>query len=189
MDSARTNLLIGIWLFAAAITLCVLLQPQGLRLDFGLSYYGSQPLTVLPFALGVGGGALLLWSSAGFELPGFLRRTMRLFAICLVGVLLTPYRAGPVFDDLHTAIGSLAFLLALLQVAWIAARYRPRGVHLLDLALQLVAGVACALWVPTKTGYLLEAQLVFLAAWANSMLRIVDRPAAAAAEGASLEAA
>ena len=44
------------WLFAAAITLCALLQPQGLRLDFGLSYYGSQPLTVLPFALGVGGG-------------------------------------------------------------------------------------------------------------------------------------
>lgn len=170
--SVRRLLLLGAGAFLASIVVCIALDPDGLRLDFGLSYYGTRWSTVIPFALGSLAVAVSLWLAAGHSAdvaPPLLRRSLQVFAVLLVGVIATPYNAGSLVDVAHTVIGAAAFVIALGQTAWITWRTRWRVDNVLALVVLVVAGVLCALWVPSRHGWLIEAQLVYLVCWLRTI--------------------
>ena len=64
LGTARQRFLAGSLAFALGLFVCVVIKPDGLRLDFGISYYGNFAVTVVPYTIGLIATAIALWSSA-----------------------------------------------------------------------------------------------------------------------------
>jgi hypothetical protein len=168
----------GISAFVLGMAVCIAIEPAGLRLDFGISYYGTRLATVAPFSAGILGFALAGWLSAraiADQAPDLVTWSLQAFSVLLVGVVLTPYSAGPLFDAAHTWIGSIAFVIALGETVFIVVDASWRADAVVLLCVMLVAGWLCAHWVPMRHGWLIEAQFVYLGCWAIALTGYLRR--------------
>lgn len=158
---------------------CILIKPQSLGINDGLSYFGNYKETLLPFA-----GALLL--SAYFIsllipklpssklFPDRVKQGFGIIAICLVALLLAPSRGGLVIDNLHRLFGTGIFIteLSMTYYWWVyAQKDRPL---LILLWIEFIMGVASAIYVPAPHGFLLQTQLIFQAAFMASMSKALN---------------
>jgi hypothetical protein len=171
LKTASSKFLVASGLFVVAMMACLILRPEGLTIDFGISYYGTMVSTAIPYSIGLLSCAVLLWSTSGhegLEFPPAYRWSLRVFAVLLIGVMLTPYNVGWWFDKVHTTVGSIAFVIAILQVGWLAISSNFDRRFSLDWIVMFLAGALCAWWVPQRHGYLIEAQFAFLIAFGHA---------------------
>lgn len=198
-------------LFGGLLT-CLVLRPEGLATNDGLSYYGTFLDTIVPYGVallgcaicchraarmlgddthegdnGERGGSAAAGPSTSGDVDGIrtVRRGLETFAVLLVGLFLTPYTVAPWVEDLHMSLGAALFAGQLLLSFWVAARLRfaPWAV-LLTLA-ELVAGIACAVYLSPPQGLLTQSQLVFQLAFGVLLVRVLSAfrvPGPAAAE-------
>jgi lipid-A-disaccharide synthase-like uncharacterized protein len=174
-DSAVSALAKGQVMLFGGVLGCVVLLPGGLSANNGISYYGVHLLTVPVLAV-----ALL--SAAGYTRrglrllapvtpgPDFLRRSADAFAVLLVGILLTPYTVGMVMDWTHRGIGSALFVLQLVLGARLVGWTRD-AVAAAFWGVQLLGGVASAVYVLRAQGYELETQTLFQLGFGALVLR------------------
>ncbi|MGA8015696.1 MAG: hypothetical protein WCB85_07245 [Candidatus Dormiibacterota bacterium] len=158
----------GLTLGAAMLAVCILIRPQSLRVDYGLSYLGVFTDTIVPYAVAFVGAAYCLWRASqlatDFDHGLIVGRSLKIMAFQLIGLLLTPYTR---FGDVHEFFGSTLFLvqlgLACLAIKWLGGSDR----HLALLTgIMLLSGLAAAYYVPQSRGFELQTQVVFqLAFW------------------------
>jgi hypothetical protein len=160
---------------------CILVRPEGLGTNNGISYYGTRWPTFAPYAfalLGVGFFTRRALRAIAPVLPGDRARP-RLdltlmadwFLAMVTGVALTPYTFGTLFDWAHTIISTLLFLYQVVLSVQLV-RWTDGGTpSLLFLLLELVGGVIAARYVLPKDGYLLHGQVVFQIGFGGLVLR------------------
>lgn len=152
------------------IAICVLIKPASLSINEGISYFGNYKETLLPYS---GAYVLTAWFlyQATNKLPSgrffgkHIRQALDLIAILIVSLILVPSNGGATMDWIHRGIGSTIFSLELLMSAywWLSAK--KESLMLAFLLIEFFAGVASAFYVPSAGGFLLQAQLIFQAAY------------------------
>jgi hypothetical protein len=158
----------GLALTAVMLAVCILIRPESLRVNYGVSYLGVSTTTIVPYAIGLVGAAFCIWRASdlvadlGHSL--IVSRAMKVIAFQMIGLLLTPYTR---FDAEHIFFGSTLFLVQLglagLAIKWQGAS--DRNIPLLT-GVMVLSGVAAAYYLPQVRGFELQAQLIFqLAFW------------------------
>lgn len=164
----------GLILVMALFGVCVLIRPHGLVADHGLSYYGGYWNTLPPYALALLTSCLIYWNSADRIATTFSRHkklfsfSLRIMALLCVGLLITPHSR---LHPFHVAFGATLFALQLIiaLVLVYANRYERRLV-LLTLV-QFCSGLAAMYYLPSKTGWLLESQIIYQLAFGFLLYR------------------
>lgn len=159
--------------FYVFLVIAILLKPAGLAANDGISYFGIYKSTFLPYAASLLGSAYFSIQSADritnsdYHLLAWWLQTMALLS---VGIVITPYAAGHLMDYLHTAFGSILFAGQLLISIWLTSRVGHKTWPLMLTLVELIAGIASAIYLRPTHGFLLQAQVVFQAAFGGLLL-------------------
>ena len=94
----------GLTLAAVMLAVCIVIRPQSLRVDYGLSYLGVFTDTIVPYAVALLGVAYCMWRASelvtDFDHGLIIGRSMKIMACQLIGLLVTPYtRFGDAVGD------------------------------------------------------------------------------------------
>ncbi|HTH71884.1 MAG TPA: hypothetical protein VL737_00795 [Candidatus Pristimantibacillus sp.] len=101
--------------FVMAAVLCLLINAKVLFTSDGISFYGNFRNTIVPYVVGL---ALSGWflARAADHLPAdgrenrLLRTALRISAISLMGIIITPSFAGGLTSFVHVSFGGFLFL-------------------------------------------------------------------------------
>jgi len=155
---------IGQACFYLGILLCISIRPEGLSANAGISYYGVYKVTILPFILAVLGPGIFC-VRAGLQLDAknfkFLRNSLIVIGVLMIGILLTPDTLSIFVADLHQGIGSLLFISQLIISAWITHKLNYDLRAILLVLIELTGGVLAYIYLKPINGYLLQSQVLF----------------------------
>lgn len=169
------HVIFGMTLAAAMLAVCIVIRPQSLRVNYGVSYLGISLSTIVPYAVALLGAALCVWRAsdllAELDHGPVISRLMKVMALQLVGLLLTPYTR---FDAAHIFFGSTLFLMEL-GLAFLAIRWLGDGDRRIPVltGIMVASGIAAAYFLPQKQGFELQAQLVFQLAFWMLVIRLL----------------
>ncbi len=156
------------------LAVSVLLLPEGLTVDHGMSYFGNSGRTLVPHVFGLVSSGALAWYAARFLTePALkpLRRSLQMFSLLTLGLAVTPSMYDERFSLVHKTFGSLLFTLQFGTAIWIMAITKRDPVKMVLFIVLLVAGTLCALYLKPVSGYLLQSQVVFQLAFGLLILR------------------
>jgi hypothetical protein len=163
---------------------CISLVPKGLWENYGLSDYGLDPLTLVPYAL-----ALLLCGYFLFKAAAALPKekrslssVMRVMAVLILGILVTPPEPDSDLQLIHDCLAMLLFGSQFLMAAWLA------GVEMRDLASGMLFGAVLVFGLVSLFAFLgminvfLEGQLLFQLGFAELTIRYLVTQTRAASD-------
>lgn len=159
--------------FYLGLIVCVIIKPHGLATNDGISYYGIYRETVLPYAFALLGAAYFCLQASGeladshFQL---LRNWLKIMAILLAGLVVTPYAAGTWVDYLHTTFGTILFAGQLLFSIWLIWQLHNKVWAIVLTVIEFFAGVASAIYLKPTHGLLLQTQVIFQLAFGALLL-------------------
>ncbi|HEY6798418.1 MAG TPA: hypothetical protein VI248_27380 [Kineosporiaceae bacterium] len=146
------------------VGLCSAIEFTSSTRSDGLSWFGANRRTVLPFVVGMAAVAGLQWHAAA-RLPrtGALRGTrslLRASAVLLIGILATPYVVGVWVEAVHEVLAGGLFLLQLVFAVRYWAAHRTAVLAALTVV-QVVAGMLALAAVLGLQDDLFHAQVAF----------------------------
>lgn len=163
MRSAVRSIVYGQLFLYVGLVVCVLLKPTGLSTNNGISYYGVYRETFFPYAVGLLGAAYFAVRAIDHLPTGekVVQQSLKLYAPLVVGIVITPYAVGRWMDYLHTICGATLFSLQLALSCWLVWRLRYAWWGVALVSVQLLAGIASAIYLKPPHGLLLQSQLLF----------------------------
>jgi len=173
MDKVVRSVLFGQLFFIGGLLVCVILKPEGLAANDGISYYGIYERTFFPYAVGLLGSAYFLARAASSVMsPALrpLRLSFRTYVPLVVGIVFTPYAAGRYMDYLHTVCGSALFSLQLILSGWLIWQLRYAWWAVALTVMECIAGVLSAVFLRPPHGFLIQSQVVFQLAFGALVL-------------------
>ncbi|MFA5004426.1 MAG: hypothetical protein WC498_04090 [Candidatus Saccharimonadales bacterium] len=160
MKPAAKTILWGQLCLLVGLALCAIIRPEGLTTNNGISYYGIFHQTVVPYMLGLLGAAYFC-SRAADKLPSPLNTALRISALLIVGIVVTPYAVASWVDYLHTAFGSALFSLQLVLSGWVVWKLKLPWWGIVLFAIEFGAGVLSASYLNPTSGFLIQSQAIF----------------------------
>lgn len=149
--------------FYGGLLFAVILRPQGLDANSGISYYGIFAQTFVPFEISLLGAAVFTWLCAEHITEAALRpiRSVLFYvAVCTCVVAATPY-SNEILNIIHRLAGTLLFSMQLLLSFWLIAKLHRALWALLLVTAEILAGIACAIYLFPVHGYLMQSQVLF----------------------------
>jgi hypothetical protein len=121
-------LVLGQGLFALMMLSCVAIEPSWLAVKRGLSYYGNEAATIVPYTFGfvfaIALGAVgLARLRAGARGSDRLRAAVGALLALMIPIPLTPYSVDIAVDWLHICATTVLFLAGLVLGAWLVFTY------------------------------------------------------------------
>lgn len=162
--------------FYASLILCILLRPQGLYANEGISYFSAQSLTILPYCAGMLAMAWFAWRIAdklAAEGLDKLQRWFRLMAALIVCVVLVPFTFNDAIRTLHTWLSSALFLTELAFLFRLAFKLKPDKTNKTFLALSVGAIIVTLSYLNPTKGYLIAGELLFQAIFGIAVFRFL----------------
>lgn len=150
--------------FYVGLLIAVVLRPAGLSANSGISYYGIFAQTFIPFEVSLIGAAICTWFCARYITETGLRPirdSLFVIAVLTCIVAITPYSYANLMNTIHRMAGTLLFTLQLILSFWLIVKLHHVLWTILLTAAELVAGIACALYLYPTHGYLFQAQVLF----------------------------
>ncbi len=152
--------------FLAMMAACFAIEPSWLALKRGLSFYGNQLQTVVPYSLGF---ALSVGLSAGgialLAPIDVSAKRLRIGLAALLGLMalipLTPYSVDLVFDYVHIGISAALFGAGLLFGLWLALRVLRRRIAYGAVSAQFAAGLLALTAQLGWHDYMIPSELAF----------------------------
>lgn len=177
-ETRRPSRYIGFGLLGAMIllALCVFIRPDSLRVNYGLSYFGIFVSTVIPYSAAFLLYAFSLWKASDItledvRLSNVYSWVMKIMAIQVVGLILTPYNR---LYDIHVFFGaglfSLQLLLSLALLKWLVSNWINIGLFLIE----FLSGLASLYFLPLSQGLLLQTQVIFQLAFGILLFRVLS---------------
>ena len=162
-------------IFFVAITWCVVIYDGPTAQNDGISFYGVYAPTIAILIGGYGAAAVgLWWMSVRLRLEEGLARTglgLRLIAIGLGLLLVTPFDRGPVWNWTHMTFGVTIALIQLAVSVRLLREYQSWGA-VVGFSVQLLGGVLAALSLPDwRFEFLLLGQIVYQIGFAWCMFQ------------------
>ncbi|MDA8373196.1 MAG: hypothetical protein M0Z91_02895 [Actinomycetota bacterium] len=153
---------------AMAVTLvaCMGVSYSQAASTYGVSYYGVHLDTLWILALGFIATSYLLYRSAKSidpaSPPAGVSLSLKVLAVGLIALLLTPYTAGTFFNWTHMIIGASVFGLQMAVGAILAFKVLADRLGWLGLVIEFSGGVLAALSLPDHMlTCMLQGEIVF----------------------------
>lgn len=157
-------ILIAYFGYLAAILICIIVRPDGLLANRGLSYYGGFLNTGFLSLFAYFWVALFFFQAAQI-LDREGNRHLRYLSICLriMGVLIVCIGVTPhnILDEIHKIFGSALFILQLGVTFVFLSQKQSQWYRLTLVFIELASGIASAYYVPLEKGFLIEMQFIF----------------------------
>lgn len=152
-------------LFFVTLAWCVLLVHNYDAENAGISYYGAHHRTVLIAIFGFVAAAIGLWSTSSLFKVGGLESLawvgLRVVAVMLILLLVTPYNEGAFLNWAHMTIGVVGALVQL-AISYLFLRRIGSSALILGFSLQLAGGILGAFSLPDWSfRILLYAEIIF----------------------------
>lgn len=172
--------------FLGMMAWCLTIQPSALAIKRGLSFYGNEPETLVPYSLGfalcIGLTALALARlRSGDAFTRRLRTRLAALVSLMAFVPLTPYSVDLAFDYLHIGVSALLFIVGFVLGAWLALRVLDGLLAWAPFSVQLAAGVLALTAQLGWHDYMIPSQLAFQVALAvlvvAAIVKRLPRPA------------
>ena len=161
------RLLVGAEL-AMAVTLaaCMAISYGKAASTYGVSYYGVHLDTLWILAVGFMTTSYLLYSSARAvdprDPPAMVSLSLKVLAVGLIALLLTPYTVDTFFNWAHMIIGASIFGLQMAVGAVLAFKVLDDRLGWLGVAVEFGGGVLAALSLPDHMlTYMLQGEIIF----------------------------
>jgi hypothetical protein len=163
---AIAPIVLGQVAFVVLMALCIAMRPSREALERGLSFYGNDLDTGIPFGLAIVTSGVLtcvalrrLRPRAGCD-TCFQRGTAAIVALTLL-IPFTPYRVSLILDYVHVALTSVVFTAALGFGIWIAWRLLGYRAALLTSTTQVAAAVLALTAQLRLDALMIPAEIVF----------------------------
>lgn len=166
----RYALALGVFLagqlcFLVCLAVCLALIPRSQAANYGFTYYGAQPLTVLPFRLALLGSGLCSFVTS-LLLPRArpflaIRIVFWVMLLLLIAVVETTSYATMAIRIIHVRFGMSLFVLQGLFAIWLGAVVVRDRLTLALLALLILGGIASLLALYDVIGLFIEAQVEY----------------------------
>lgn len=179
MERVIRSIIFGQIFLYIGLLVCVIIRPNGLGTNDGISYYGTVLATLAPYSIGLLGGAFFaVFAGKAIREPYLqpVRLALFIYAPLVAGIVITPVTAGRWIDYLHTTLGTVLFLLQLALSIWLVWRLRHLWWSLLLCIIELVAGILSAIYVAPPQGFLLQGQIIFQLAFGMLLVFGLQRP-------------
>jgi hypothetical protein len=152
-------------LFFVALAWCVILVHDHVAQNAGISYYGVHHGTVVIAVVGYVAAAIGLWRTSTLfrigRLDPLIWLGLRVVAVVLILLLVTPYSGGPFLNWTHMTIGVFGALVQLAISITLLRRYGSLAA-ILGFSIQLAGGILGALSLPNwRFEYLLYSEILF----------------------------
>lgn len=161
--------------FYTGLLICVILKPQGLTANGGISYYGVYRETILPYVLALLGPAYFLIKTAELYTESsqkLIRYTLTAFGLLTIGVLITP---DSLIDGIHRAFGIPLFSFQLLFSLWLVLRLDYKPLAILLAAMEFAGGLFSLIWLSPIHGWSFESQVIFQAGFGGLLVYSLPR--------------
>ena len=174
--SVIRNLVYSRVAFFGAMAICIVLSQRGITDNQGLSYYGTTWQTFVPYALGFVLTAFFVFRATfGIENDDFqgkfLTVALRLVAVLMLGVLMTPYAISMDVYHIHVMISATLFIIELILAIWFTLYIRPDWINRALILLVLASGIVAYLSLNSTLRYMVQAQLAYELCFALMLLR------------------
>lgn len=151
--------------FFVCVALCVAIAHPRDAEVYGISYYGVHAATLPLVAIGYGVGAVGLWRTARYlaplDVPTIFTGGLRVIAVALPLLLLTPFNHGAFFNWAHMCIGIVIGVTQMSTTTYLLLRQR-RVATTLAFLVQLAGGLVAAVSLPDwGFNHMLEGEVVF----------------------------
>ncbi len=172
-------LLSGYICFFALLLVCIILLPQGLLVNHGISYFGDNDNTrifyILAFA--VLGIFMLLgaWSLPGERQLRPVRWSLFLYALLLYGIAISTYTIYPRLGVWHVPFGITLFVLQFALASWLVFAVDNNKINRTLYVVQFVGGVISLLSLLHVTTYLIEGQIIYQLMFGSLLIRSLVR--------------
>lgn len=157
---------------------CFVIKPTAFLSNTALSYYGTQPATIIPYGLGMLLTAFFLHKGAQ-QLHGkkvaFVKHSVLSIALLLVATFLTPYSAGYFFFAAHMVVTLLMMFVVLGASAYILLKIDRSPLNvviaLLDLLMFIFVVLSFGFWdiLHVQAVAQLGASLLFIGLLYNTL--------------------
>jgi hypothetical protein len=150
--------------FLSGMLVAILLKPEGLRANDGISYYGTYSRTVLPYLVSLLGAAFFSWQAAMIITSPdlkLIRTGLAAGSLLAVAVAVTPYTVNPALNFAHIVAGSALFSLQLFLSFLLVYRLHYNMWAVMLALVELVAGIVCAHFLRPTQGLLIQFQILF----------------------------
>lgn len=167
--------------FFGFLAVCILLIPEGLAANRGISFYGAHPADILPLGLGFLTSSYFLLQAAR-TMPSHTPAerlaiiALRLMTVLIIGVLITPYSLGYIVDVIHTIIGAALFILQLAMAIWLLAVIVPDWQTVALLVTQLAGGFISLFSLINILPFLIQGQILFQVAFGLLLTTLTRSP-------------
>lgn len=174
LKSCLKQIRFGLAIFFGCLIVCAFLKPQGFWVNHGISYYGTFLETIIPYAIGFSAAIWSFYRVASVLAPyrnlRIIRQLMLAAAICMAGVLITPYSVSASLYDIHVLFGSLLFSAQLVAATWLAWKVVRSRLLELVVIFMIAVGVVCFLSLSGEPSVETRAQIVYQIAFGYVLL-------------------
>jgi hypothetical protein len=162
---ARHLLVITQAIFFGVLLLCFFINHGSTAQADGISFYGVYAPTIELLIVGFTAGAFGLWRTAWYfsrtDAPKFSVIGLRIIALELFLLLLTPYNKGTFFNWAHMVVG-VSMSLVQLGIVYLLLKRRRSALCVTGLVIQLLGGVIGAFSLPDwNFMFLLQGETLF----------------------------
>lgn len=168
--------LTGQALLFASVLINILILPEGLTANDGMSYYSGQAPTALIYIIGTIGCAWFAYKTARcFPNEPTFQKFMYSSALILVLLAPIPYGINNTFEELHTVISAGLFVWQFIFAGWaVFGVIKSQSGYFLYGSLA-AAGLLAIMYLAPRRGFLIGGEIAFQLIFAAVICLLLTR--------------
>ena len=161
--------------FFVMLVTCFLLVPKVITSNLGISYFGTNKLTIIPYAAGLLITCFFIIKAAKNinHSQTLLSDFMASIALLIFGVLLTPYSVGALFDRVHLVASASLFLTELMLSIWLVKLSGKDLTNVVLVLVQFIGAFIAFVSLISKVELMLTGQVIVQLTFGLILIRSV----------------
>ncbi len=154
---------VGLFSFFVLLLICVIIRPEGLGANNGISYYGTYANTIVPYSLAFLVESVVMWRASSImgkntKFDRNISYALKVFAILFIGILITPHTVlGWEHKIIGTTLFGIQFVMCIAFVLYILSDF----LNVILLALLFISGLLSLMYLIVPMGFMIQAQVIF----------------------------
>ncbi len=160
-----------------SVILCLFLLPDVVFKNLGMSFFGNNFKTLIPYSLGLGGASLFAFKAAHklrinkqlhFRVSSYC---LTVIAFCTLGVLATPYTVNGIFARSHAVTAIMLFVTEVILGVYLSLLVRKDKIQRILLCVQIASSLVAMTAFFSQVTPLLVSEVIAQAAFCVLLLR------------------
>ncbi len=175
MNQIKKYLIFSQLVFFIDIILLIIVRPQGLIVNKGISYYGTHLNTLPLYVISLAGSTLIGFKIATkfFTTDQYLLIKYLLISLfpLTLALIIFPYNVNAIYNIIHESLGTFIFLFQAIISLLILINIRRDILNYSLFIIQIIAGLISGYYLFPSQGFLIQGQLLFQLAFGLILIK------------------